>query len=499
MIGVPGIAERLFGALREAGVSVVLISQGSSEHSICFATPEAQAATAKRAVERAFASEKEHGHLQDVDITPGCVILAAVGDGMSGTPGIAARFFGALARAGVNIRAIAQGSSERNISVVISADQATRAIRAAHSGFYLSRQTLSIGLIGPGHIGSALLDQMQRQLERLRNEHGIDLRVRAIANSNSMIVDENQIDLTAWRQEMANSENLEPVDLERLVEFVHTEAVPHAAIIDCTASEVIAARYGEWLRSGIHVITPNKKANSGDIAYYRELAEHGRRTDAHYFYETTVGAALPIIQTLRDLVQTGDVIHRIDGIFSGTLAYLFNRFDGSEPFSRIVSAARDAGYTEPDARDDLSGIDVARKVVILAREMGLEVGLDDVAVSGLVPTGLEAGSADEFLESLAHHDDEMSRLLKEARARNEVLRFVGTIDAESGCSVSLRSLPIDHAFARGRHTDNIVMFQTDRYNTNQLVIQGPGAGPEVTAGGVFADVLRLANYLGSTL
>jgi bifunctional aspartokinase / homoserine dehydrogenase 1 len=499
MIGVPGIAERLFGALRDAGVSVVLISQGSSEHSICFATPENQAETAKRAVERAFASEKEHGHLQDVEVTPGCVILAAVGEGMSGTPGIAARFFGALARAGVNIRAIAQGSSERNISVVIAADQATRAIRAAHSGFYLSRQTLSIGLIGPGHIGSALLDQMQRQLERLRNEHGVDLRVRAIANSSSMIVDENQIDLAAWQQEMANPDNLEPVDLERLVEFVHTEAVPHAAIIDCTASEVVAARYGDWLRAGVHVITPNKKANSGDITYYRELVEHGRRADAHYFYETTVGAALPIIQTLRDLVQTGDVIHRIDGIFSGTLAYLFNRFDGSEPFSRIVSAAREEGYTEPDARDDLSGMDVARKVVILAREMGLEVGLDDVEVSGLVPTGLEAGSAEEFLKNLAQHDDEMFRLFEAARARNEVLRFVGSIDAEARCSVSLRSLDLDHPFARGRHTDNIVMFETDRYKTNRLVVQGPGAGPEVTAGGVFADVLRLANYLGSTL
>lgn len=269
-----------------------------------------------------------------------------------------------LARAGVNIRAIAQGSSERNISVVIAADQATRALRAAHSGFYLSRQTLSIGLIGPGHIGSVLLDQMEQQLERLRSEYGVDLRVRAIANSTSMIVDENQIDLATWRDRMARENT--PIDLNVFADFVHTETVPHAAIIDCTASGEIASRYGNWLRSGIHVITPNKKANSGDFSYYKELSEYGRRTDAHYFYETTVGAALPIIQTLRDLVLTGDVIRRIDGIFSGTLAYLFNSFDGSEPFSRIVSAARDEGYTEPDPRDDLSGMDVARKVVILS-------------------------------------------------------------------------------------------------------------------------------------
>ncbi|HEY5890041.1 MAG TPA: bifunctional aspartate kinase/homoserine dehydrogenase I [Acidimicrobiia bacterium] len=499
MIGVPGIAERLFGALRSAGVSVVLISQGSSEHSICFATPENQGEVAKRAVEKAFASEKEHGQLQEVEITSDCVILAAVGDGMSGTPGIAAKFFGALARAGVNIRAIAQGSSERNISVVISSDQATRALRAAHSGFYLSRQTLSIGLVGPGHIGSALLDQMERQLERLRDDYGVDLRVRAIANSTSMIVDDNQIDLASWRERMSGGEHAIPADLDRLVDFVHTDAVPHAAIIDCTASESVAARYGAWLAAGVHVITPNKKANSGEIGYYRELLEHGRRADAHYFYETTVGAALPVIQTLRDLVQTGDVIHRIDGIFSGTLAYLFNRFDGSEPFSSIVSSARDEGYTEPDPRDDLSGMDVARKIVILAREMGMDISLSDVKIEGLVPNGLEFGSTEDFLGNLADHDDAMFQVFEEARRRNEVLRFVGTIDPDLGCSVSLQSLGSDHSLARGRHTDNIVMFRTHRYNTNQLVVQGPGAGPDVTAGGVFADVLRLANYLGSTL
>jgi aspartokinase/homoserine dehydrogenase 1 len=295
---------------------------------------------------------------------------------------------------------------------------------------------------------------MERQLDRLRDEYGVDLRVRAIANSSSMIVDENQIDLGSWRERMSAGKDDIPADLDRLVDFVHTEAVPHAAIIDCTASESVASRYGEWLAAGVHVITPNKKANSGAISYYRELVEHGRRADAHYFYETTVGAALPIIQTLRDLVQTGDVIQRIDGIFSGTLAYLFNRFDGSEPFSSIVSAARKEGYTEPDPRDDLSGMDVARKVVILAREMGLDVGLSDVKVEGLVPPGLEAGSPEDFLRNLEDHDDAMFRVFKEARARNEVLRFVGTIDPGIGCSVSLQSLDNAHSFARGSHTDN---------------------------------------------
>lgn len=499
MIGVPGIAERLFGALRDQGVSVVLISQGSSEHSICFATPEEQSDAAKRAVERAFAAEKEHGHLQEVEITRGCAILAAVGEGMSGTPGIAAKFFGALARAGVNIRAIAQGSSERNISVVIDADQATRAVRAAHSGFYLSRQTLSLGIIGPGHIGSALLDQMNQQLDRLRDEHNVDLRVRAIANSTSMIVDENQIDLAKWREILNSPGEASPTNLDRLADFVHTESIPHAAIIDCTASEEISMSYGKWLADGIHVVTPNKRANSGDIGYYRELRQHAMRADAHYFYETTVGAALPVIQTLRDLVQTGDVIHRVDGVFSGTLAYLFNNFDGSVPFSTIVAEARREGYTEPDPRDDLSGTDVARKVVILAREMGVEIELEDVKVEGLVPAGMERGSPEDFLERMIDHDDQMLDLLQDARSRNQVLRFVGTIEPEVGCTVSLQSLSTDHPFARGQHTDNIVMFRTDRYLRNPLVVQGPGAGPDVTAGGVFADILRLANYLGATL
>ncbi len=500
MIGVPGISERLFGALRRAGVSVVMISQGSSEHSICFATVEAEAETAARAIERAFESETRYGQIHRPQITEHCTILAVVGDGMAGTPGIAANFFGALARAGVNVRAIAQGSSERNISIVIDTADATRALRAAHSGFYLSKQTLSIGLIGPGHVGSTLLDQMAQRLDSLRDEFGVDLRVRAIANSTAMMLDERRIDLDRWRTSLqASDAGVVPADLDRLADYVHTESVPHAVIIDCTASEDVAGRYVEWLSQGIHVITPNKKASTGPLDSYRELRRSARRADAHYFYETTVGAALPIIQTLRDLVQTGDHVHRIEGIFSGTLSYLFNSFDGSVPFSEIVAAARAAGYTEPDPREDLSGMDVARKVVILAREMGLDIELDDVEVEGLVPAGLEAGSPEDFLVRLAEYDHEMLRMVEESRKRGEVLRFVGVIDPDEGCSVRLRTYGTDHHFARIRLTDNIVEFRTDRYRDNPLVVQGPGAGPEVTAGGVFADLLRLANYLGAAL
>lgn len=500
MIGVPGISERLFGALRAGGVSVVMISQGSSEHSICFAIPENQSEQARAVVERAFAAERQYGQIQSLEVTDGCTILAAVGDAMSGTPGIAARFFGALARAGVNVRAIAQGSSERNISVVIDTADATRALRAAHAGFYLSRQTISIGLIGPGHVGGTLLDQMARRLDWLRDEFGVDLRVRAIATSSTMLLDEHRIDLDSWRGRIASGDaGTMRVDLAELADFIHTESVPHAAIVDCSASVDVASRYGDWLSQGIHVITPNKKANSGTIQYYRSLQQTARRADAHYFYETTVGAALPILQTLRDLVQTGDRVKRVEGIFSGTLSYLFNSFDGSAPFSEIVTLAREKGYTEPDPREDLSGTDVARKVVILAREMGLDLSLSDLEVEGLVPAGLEEGSVADFLERLGEHDGEMLRIVEEARSRGEVLRFVGVIDPEQGCSVSLRSYKADHPFARIKLTDNIVQFQTDRYRENPLVVQGPGAGPEVTAGGVFADLLRLANYLGATL
>ncbi|HXV71617.1 MAG TPA: bifunctional aspartate kinase/homoserine dehydrogenase I [Acidimicrobiia bacterium] len=500
MIGVPGISERLFGSLRAAGVSVVMISQGSSEHSICFAVPDSQADRARAAVESAFAAESRRGLFQDLEVMRDVTILAAVGDGMSGTPGIAARLFGSLVRVGVNVRAIAQGSSERNISVVIDSADATRALRAVHSGFYLSRQTLSIGVIGPGHVGATLLDQMADRLDWLRDEFGVDLRVRAIAGSETMLLDEHRIDLGSWRERLASGgASTHPTDLDMLADYIHTESVPHSAIVDCTASGEVAMRYGEWLGQGIHVVTPNKKANTADFEYYERLQQASRRADAHYFYETTVGAALPVIQTLRDLFQTGDRVRRIEGVFSGTLSYLFNSFDGSVPFSEIVRAARDQGYTEPDPREDLSGMDVARKVVILAREMGMRASLEDMVVDGLIPPGLEGGSVDEFLDRLAEQDDEMVRVVDEARAAGQVLRFVGVIDAEEGTQVALRRYDTDHSFARIKLTDNIVQFTTDRYSENPLIVQGPGAGPAVTAGGVFADLLRLANYLGATL
>lgn len=493
MIGVPGIANRLFGALREAGVSVVLISQGSSEHSICFAVPDEQADRAREAVEEAFFAERHHGQIQTIDVTRDCAIIAVVGDNMAGIPGVASTFFGALGKAGVNIRAIAQGSSERNISAVIDAKDATRAVRAAHAGFYLSPQTISVGILGTGVVGGALLAQLGEQIPKLNEAHGIDLRVRAIGTSKWMWTDEQALDPADWK-----GGDRQAIDIAAFAEFVQTDAIPHAVIVDATASDDIAGHYGEWLDRGIHVVTPNKRAGSGSLARLEALRDAGRRRSAHFLYETTVGAGLPIIQTLRDLIQTGDEVRSIEGIFSGTLAYLFNAFDGSTPFSEIVKQAKAKGYTEPDPRDDLSGMDVARKLVILGREIGLGLELDDVEVESLVPEELEGGSVEQFLEQVSAMDDSMAKLFTDAEQAGEVLRYVGAIDAAGHATVSLQRYPQTHPFGRIQMTDNIVEFRTRRYDENPLVVQGPGAGPDVTAGGIFADLLRLAENLGAT-
>ena len=332
MIGVPGVANRLFGALREVGVSVVMISQASSEHSICFAIPEAQAALARKTVERAFFAELHHNQIQMVDVTENCSILAAVGDNMVDHPGVAGKFFSALGKARVNIRAIAQGSSERNISTVIDRADSRKALRAVHAAFYLSNQTISIGVIGTGLIGGTFLDQLKSQMETLRKEFKIDLRVRGILNSKAMVLNEQGRTLENWRESVKESGL--PGDLETFVAHVQADHFPHAVILDCTSSAELTTHYPGWLERGIHIITPNKKANTGTMEFYRTLRSITRATGRHYLYETTVGAGLPIINTLRDLVQTGDQVLKIEGVLSGTLSYIFNTFDGTSPFRR---------------------------------------------------------------------------------------------------------------------------------------------------------------------
>jgi aspartokinase/homoserine dehydrogenase 1 len=362
-----------------------------------------------------------------------------------------------------------------------------------HSGFYLSHKTLSVGVIGPGTVGATLLRQLEKQSDRLASEFNLDLRVRAIARSQKMLLGEKRIDLATWESDFDT--DCVDTDLDVFEEYVDPEHLPHAVIIDCTSSENIASRYVGWLSRGIHIITPNKKAFSSSYADYQALQAAADEGSSHYFYETTVGAALPVINTLCDLIYTGDDVRSIRGIFSGTLAYLFNVYDGTTPFSEIVRAAKESGYTEPDPRDDLSGMDVARKLTILARELGLGTEIGDFPVRSLVPAALEDCSIEEFLDNLPDYDDEIDALYKEATAANKQLRYVATLDAEGNAAVGLEAVDEDHPFCNINLTDNIVQFESERYSANPLVIQGPGAGPAVTAGGVFSDLLRLAAYL----
>jgi aspartokinase/homoserine dehydrogenase 1 len=497
MIGVPGTAHRLFGALREEGISVILISQGSSEHSICCAIPGAEAERAARVVAAAFDREVKEGQIQSIQVDKDLAIIAVVGDGMAGLPGVSGQVFNALGSASVNVHAIAQGASERNISVVVDGKDATRALRAVHSGFYLSPHTISIGLIGPGAVGRVLLEQIAAESVRLRDEFKLDLRLRGIMTSKKMLLAEQGIAIEGWKAALESSGT--PADITKFAEHLHVDHLPHTVIIDCTADENVAQHYAGWLSAGIHVVTPNKKANSGPLGYYESLKEARRVGSSSYLYEATVGAGLPVISTLRDLRETGDKISSVEGIFSGTLAYLFNVYDGKTPFSQIVRDAKAKGYTEPDPRDDLSGTDFVRKVIILGREMGLKLEMKDVQVESLIPAGLEKGTSDDFLDGLPKYDSDMKARFDQAAARGKVLRYMGRLTADGKATVGVAELDKTHAFANIALTDNVVRYATARYNTNPLIVQGPGAGPEVTAAGVFADLLRVCSYLGAHL
>lgn len=498
MAGVPGTASAIFGAVKEAGANVVMISQASSEHSVCFAVPEKEAKAVAKALEARFQRALAAGRLSKVDVIPNCSILAAVGQRMASTPGVSATLFNALAKANINVRAIAQGCSEYNVTIVVNREDSVKALKAVHSRVYLSKTTMSVGIIGPGLIGGTLLKQLKEQAAILKEEFKIDLRVMGILGSKTMLLDDSGIDLDTWKNSL--QENAEPADINKFTDHLQSNhSIPNTMIVDCTASAEVAKHYYVWITRGIHIVTPNKKANSGPLDQYLRLRALQRQSYTHYFYEATVGAGLPIISTLRGLLETGDKIQRIEGIFSGTLSYIFNNFTGDKSFSQIVLEAKAAGYTEPDPRDDLSGMDVARKVIILARESGLRLELENVPVFSLVPEPLrEACSTEEFLRKLKEHDVDIANQREDAENSNEVLRYVGVVDvlAKTG-SVELRRYPKSHAFAQLSGSDNIIAFTTQRYYKQPLIVRGPGAGAEVTAGGVFSDILRLASYLGA--
>lgn len=500
MVGVPGVASSIFTSLRDNGINVIMISQASSEHSVCFAVKANDGLRAARVLKERFADAIRTGRVHQVERIDSCAVLAAVGQGMESRKGVAATMFDALAKAGVNIKAIAQGSSEYNITVLIDQADAVKALRACHGRFFLSATTMNVAVVGPGLIGATLLQQLFDQNAKLKERYNLDLRVLGIASSKKMLLSETGIDLAQWRQDFEASTTA--ADLGALATHLRSSSLPNTVIIDCTASDGPPALYESWMRRGIHVITPNKKLGSGPLAQYQAVRELARQSYTHWSYEATVGAGLPIVATLKHLMETGDKIISVEGVFSGTLSYIFNNFGTDDrSFSQIVAEARAGGYTEPDPRDDLSGMDVARKVTILGREAGLKLEVSDVPIMSLVPDALVSGcSPDEFMQRLPEFDADMAKRAKDAAEQGMLLRYVGVVDCESGKgSVELKSFPKDHPFCQLTGTDNIIAFRTERYNMQPLIVRGPGAGAEVTAAGVFSDLLRLASHLGAPI
>ncbi|MDB2543974.1 bifunctional aspartate kinase/homoserine dehydrogenase I [Woeseiaceae bacterium] len=494
MIGVPGTADKLFVALKNENISVTLISQASSEHSICIAVDEGVSNTAKKVIENAFENELKAGLISKIEATKGQSIIAVVGDEMTGQSGVAGQFFGTLGRAGINIRAIAQGSSERNISAVIESKDALQALNKVHAGFFDNQPSLTIGLIGPGLVGSELLDQINSHLLIIAAELGVNIHLKAIVKSKYMLLGNPSIDLTKWRETM--QEEAIHINLNTFeAHLTEHSSNGHILIIDCTSNDSIAKQYKRWLGLGINVITPNKKAFSDDLSYYKTLKDISVKNKSYCFYETTVAAGLPVLNTINSLVSTGDKIHSIEGILSGTLAYLFNVFDGSKPFSRIVIEAKENGYTEPDPRDDLGGMDVARKLTILAREAGRGLDISDFAIESLVPDDLIDAKIDEFLEKLKDYDSVMQDRYETAKNNNLTLRYIASIDIDNNIFIGLKEYPIDHPFSNIQLTDNIIKIQSDRYADNPLIVQGPGAGPGVTAAGISADIINLIKLI----
>lgn len=491
MVGVTGVAGRIFDTLAQAGINVILITQASSEHTVCFAVLPAQADEAKIQLEHAFRHEIRDGLVNDVIVERDLAIVAIVGENMKRTPGIAARIFQAFGNNGINIVAIAQGSSELNISIVISRQDEAKSLNALHDAFFLSGlKTLNVFLVGAGLIGSTFLDLLEKQREALRNDYSIDIHVAGVANSRKMVLDADGIAIGDVRSRLENTEQAS--DIVGFADQMRAMNLPNSVFVDCTATGDVPAVYDKVLRSSISIVTPNKKANSGAMERYRELRRLAQRHNVQFLYETNVGAGLPVINTLRSMVSTGDRIHAIEGVLSGTLSFLFNTYDGSVPFSQLLIKARDMGYTEPDPRDDLNGHDVGRKLLILAREAGFELEFDDLSIENLVPEpARQTPDIASFFDTLKQFDDAFEHRYRQAHNAGKVLRYIARF-ADGKGMVSLQEVGPEHPFFSLDATDNIVAFTSDHYRTRPMVIKGPGAGAYVTASGVIADVLRVA-------
>lgn len=490
MVGIPGFSKRLFEALLQERVNVILITQSSSEHSITVGIHEADMLKAKTTVDSEFAQEIQDKRIEPLIVERDMSIVAVVGDKMKNHHGTSAKLFGALGRNGVNIRAIAQGSTEKNISVVINKADVKKALNVIHEAFFETPlKQVNVFIVGAGNVGSKLLEQLNQQHHYLMNELGLHVRVAGITNSKKMVFGHESINLPEWR---ALLENGEPADLKTFTQKIKSLNLRNSVFIDNTASKEVAAIYGEFLQHGISVVTCNKIACSSDYAYYKNLKELARKFNASFLFETNVGAGLPVINTLNDLIRSGDKVRSIEAVLSGSLNFVFNNFVNGANFRQVVKAAQDEGYTEPDPRIDLSGVDVMRKILILARESGAVMELDEITNHSFLPAeALNAPSVADFYEQLDVHAAHFLNLRRKADDEGKKLKFVARYE-NGKAAVGLQSVAPDHPFFNLEGKDNIVLYTTNRYAAQPLIVKGAGAGADVTASGIFADVIRSA-------
>ncbi len=490
MVGIPGVSKRLFGALSSQKINIILISQASSEHSICFAISPEAAEKAKNTLEEEFAYEIREKQIDEVVVEKDLSIIAVVGENMRRVSGIAGKVFYALGKNGINIAAIAQGSSELNISMVIGKEDEEKALNAIHDAFFLSgTKSINLFLLGVGQIGKTLLQQILEQKEFLAKNQQLEIKVIALANTKKMLFETPGIAINNFDKKLAESG--EKTEIEKFVKKMAYLNLPNSVFVDCSASADVAKVYESVLKESISIVTPNKKANSSDYKTYKQLQESAKKANVKFLYETTVGAGLPIIGTLNDLSSSGDKVIKIEAVLSGTLSYIFNNFNGNKKFSEIVEEARAKGYTEPDPRDDLNGIDVSRKILILARESGFAMEPSDLEVENLVPKELQkAASAEEFMNKLKDFEN----LKKTAEKSGKKLCYIAKLE-DKKVKVKLSEVDSSHPFYSLSGSDNIISFTTNRYKERPLVVKGPGAGAQVTAAGVFADIIRIGNYL----
>ena len=495
MIGVAGISARLFTTLSEHEISVILISQASSEHSICFAIDPSNAERAREVLEKAFENEINTGDIDNIGIEKNLSIIATVGEGMKHSTGVSGKLFSVLGKNGINIIATAQGSSELNISVVISKNDLSKALNSIHGVFFQSEvRSLNLFLVGVGLIGSTLLEQIRKQAGYLRKEKLLVLNVAGLTNSRKMLLNPDGISPETWRNDL--EETGVKTSLSAFVQRIKELNLPNSVFVDCTSDKDIVQFYPTLLESSISVVTPNKVANSGSFSEYERLQKSAISKGVKFLYETNVGAGLPIINTIQGLMASGDKFLKIEAILSGTLSYIFNTFGPGLRFVDVVREAKAKGYTEPDPRDDLSGTDVARKILILAREVGVALEPEDVKIAQLLPDNcLNAPSIDSFFEELVVSDAYFGKMMSDAFEKGEVLRYIATLE-NGKATVELRTVDAGHPFYSLSGSDNIISFTTERYKDRPLVIKGPGAGAEVTASGVFADIMSISSYLG---